>query len=80
MLQVPPRAGLVALLPPEAGGREVGIIFEKVFSPRPQEQQQQKLGAGGEQEVKEERGYSRILDLPMQLGTSCRDSGAREAS
>jgi hypothetical protein len=32
LLQVPPRAGLVALLPPEAGGREVGIFFEKVSS------------------------------------------------
>ena len=32
LLQVPPRVGPVALLPPEAGGREVGIILEKVFS------------------------------------------------
>ena len=53
------------------------------FLLRPQEepqQQQQQLGGRGEQEVKEEGGYNRILHLPMQLGTSCRDSGAREAS
>ena len=51
-----------------------------LLRPQEQQQQQQQLGGRGEQEVKEERGYSRILHLCMHLGTSCRDSGAREAS